>query len=47
MDNASMSFDWIFFAIVFPPVGLALWELVRTWNVPAPAVAPRTVTSKR
>ena len=33
MDNASMSFDWIFFVIVFTPVVLAIWELVRTWNV--------------
>ena len=30
MDNASMSFDWIFFVIVLTPVLLAIWELVRT-----------------
>ncbi len=30
--DTSLSFDWILYAILVPPVLLALWELFRTRN---------------
>ncbi len=35
MEDHAMSFDWILYAILFPPVLLAIFELIRTWR-PSP-----------
>ncbi len=35
-EDYPMGFDWIFFVIVFTPVALAIWQLVRTRNDPRP-----------
>ncbi len=33
-QDHQLTFDWILYAILFPPVLLALWELYRTRNQP-------------
>ncbi len=36
MEDHAMLFDWILYAILLPPVLLAIFELMRTWKPSAP-----------